>query len=89
MYYYQWFLEKIGNNVYRTVSKSLNVAIAHDPKQNTVNVGKEPAEWSIEETDVLAGVYRSVCHFIIIDLHIPSRRFPKDFCVLSSIFIER
>ncbi|KAF8338660.1 hypothetical protein F5887DRAFT_919951 [Amanita rubescens] len=55
----QWFLESMGNDVYRTMSKDLNVAVTHDAKQGTVGVGKGPTEWTIKETDV-PGVYRSV-----------------------------
>jgi hypothetical protein len=55
---YQWFLESMGNDVYRTVSKDLKVAVTHDAKQDTVGVGKGATEWTIKETDV-PGVYRS------------------------------
>ena len=46
----------MGNDVYRIVRKGLNVAPAHDIKQNTVSVSNGPAEWTIKETDV-PGVY--------------------------------
>jgi len=53
---YQWFIQRMGNDVYRVVGKDMNVAPAHDPRQNTVSINDGLAEWTMKETDV-PGVY--------------------------------
>ncbi|KAF8338691.1 hypothetical protein F5887DRAFT_1077626 [Amanita rubescens] len=54
----KFFIESMGNDVYRVVRKGLNIAPVHNTSQNTVSVNEGPAEWRIKETDV-PGVYSS------------------------------
>ncbi|KAF8345445.1 hypothetical protein F5887DRAFT_1074499 [Amanita rubescens] len=54
----KWFVESMGNDIYRVVGKDPNMAPVHDPTRNTVAMSKGPAEWRIKETDV-PGEYRS------------------------------
>ena len=49
----------MGNGIYRIATIDLNVAPAHDPSENTINLSKGPAEWTVNETDV-PGVYTLV-----------------------------
>ncbi|KAF8338661.1 hypothetical protein F5887DRAFT_919952 [Amanita rubescens] len=52
----KWFIETLGNDVYRVTVTNFNVTLTPDLGQKTVDIGKGSSEWIIKETRV-PGVY--------------------------------
>ncbi|KAF8345482.1 hypothetical protein F5887DRAFT_1074536 [Amanita rubescens] len=63
----KWFIETLGNDVYRVSVTNFNVTLTPDLGQKTVDIGKGSSEWIIKETGV-PGVYRFVVSLLALTL---------------------